>query len=183
MPDAPRVVGRYEIVRELGRGRMSTVHLARQTDLDRFVALKAFLAPSRMLRESQVVGSLSHANIVTLYDSFERDGTAYVATEYVERGSLRAYLGRMTLAQIGGVLEGLLAALRHAEAHGVVHRDLGPEKVLVTADGRVKIAGFGAAMAPEQTLGPWTDLYSVGCMARGAADLPQREYRYSWTDP
>jgi hypothetical protein len=202
MPDvARRVVGRYEILRELGRGGMSTVHLARQTDLDCCVALKELHAigvwdpsfPLQMLRESQVVGSLSHPNIVAVFDCFERDGTPYIAMEYVERGSLRPYVGRMTLAQIGGVLEGLLAGLRHAEAHRIVHRDLKPENLMVTADGRVKIADFGIAkaiaatqtgesltvtgvtvgtpgyMAPEQAMareiGPWTDLYSVGCIA------------------
>jgi serine/threonine protein kinase len=196
-----KTVGRYEILREVGRGGMAMVYLARQTDLDRFVALKelgAFHAsdPSfaqRFLRESRVAGSLSHPNIVTVHDYFDYDGTPYIAMEYVERGSLRPYIGKMTLAQVGGVLEGLLAGLAHAEQHGVVHRDLKPENLMVTADGRVKIADFGIAkattkmqtgafltatgttvgtptyMAPEQAMaqdiGPWTDLYSVGCMA------------------
>ena len=128
-----------------------------------------------------------------MHDYFEHDGTPYIAMEYVERGSLRPYVGRMNLAQIGGVLEGLLAGLTHAESNGIVHRDLKPENLMVTADGRVKIADFGIAkattkmqtgafltatgttvgtptyMAPEQAMaqdiGPWTDLYSVGCMA------------------
>ena len=201
MPEVMKTVGRYEILREVGRGGMAMVYLARQTDLDRFVALKelgAFHAsdPSfaqRFLRESRVAGSLSHPNIVTVHDYFEHDGTPYIAMEYIERGSLRPYVGRMNLAQIGGVLEGLLAGLTHAEAHGIVHRDLKPENLMVTADGRVKIADFGIAkattkmqtgafltatgttvgtptyMAPEQAMaqdiGPWTDLYSVGCMA------------------
>ena len=201
MPEVMKTVGRYEILREVGRGGMAMVYLARQTDLDRFVALKelgAFHAsdPSfaqRFLRESRVAGSLSHPNIVTVHDYFEHDGTPYIAMEYVERGSLRPYVGRMNLAQIGGVLEGLLAGLTHAEAQGIVHRDLKPENLMVTADGRVKIADFGIAkattkmqtgafltatgttvgtptyMAPEQAMaqdiGPWTDLYSVGCMA------------------
>ncbi len=201
MPDVMKTVGRYEILREVGRGGMAMVYLARQTDLDRFVALKelgAFHAsdPSfaqRFLRESRVAGSLSHPNIVTVHDYFEHDGTPYIAMEYVERGSLRPYVGKLTLAQIGGVLEGLLAGLTNAESHGIVHRDLKPENLMVTADGRVKIADFGIAkattkmqtgafltatgttvgtptyMAPEQAMaqdiGPWTDLYSVGCMA------------------
>ena len=201
MPDVMKTVGRYEILRELGRGGMALVYLARQTDLDRFVALKelgAFHASDasfaqRFLRESRVAGSLSHPNIVTVHDYFEHDGTPYIAMEYVERGSLRPYVGQMTLAQIGGVLEGLLAGLTNAEQNGIVHRDLKPENLMVTSDGRVKIADFGIAkattkmqtgafltatgttvgtptyMAPEQAMaqdiGPWTDLYSVGCMA------------------
>ena len=201
MPDVLKTVGRYEILREVGRGGMAMVYLARQTDLDRFVALKELAAfhasdaafAQRFLRESRVAGSLSHPNIVTVHDYFEHDGTPYIAMEYVERGSLRPFVGHMSLAQIGGVLEGLLAGLALAEQHGIVHRDLKPENLMVTSDGRVKIADFGIAkatkqmqtgafltatgttvgtptyMAPEQAMaqdiGPWTDLYSVGCMA------------------
>ena len=104
MPDVMKTVGRYEILRELGRGGMALVYLARQTDLDRFVALKelgAFHASDasfaqRFLRESRVAGSLSHPNIVTVHDYFEHEGTPYIAMEYVERGSLRPYVGKMT---------------------------------------------------------------------------------------
>ena len=201
MPDVLKTVGRYEILREVGRGGMAMVYLARQTDLDRFVALKELAAfhasdaafAQRFLRESRVAGSLSHPNIVTVHDYFEHDGTPYIAMEYVERGSLRPFVGQLSPAQIGGVLEGLLAGLAQAEQHGIVHRDLKPENLMVTSDGRVKIADFGIAkattqmqtgafltatgttvgtptyMAPEQAMaqdiGPWTDLYSVGCMA------------------
>ena len=204
MPDLVRTVGRYSIVSELGRGGMAVVYLARQLDLDRLVALKelaAFHAASdpsfaqRFVRESRLAGSLVHPNVITVFDYFEHDGTPYIAMEYVERGSLRPYVGRMTLAQIGGVLEGLLAGLGAAEQHGIVHRDLKPENLMVSASGSVKIADFGIAratqaadtgsfqtatgttvgtppyMAPEQAMGkgkevgPWTDLYSVGCMS------------------
>ncbi len=113
--------------------------------------------------------------------------------EYLERGSLRPFVGRMSLAQVAGVLEGLLAALSHAEATGIVHRDVKPENLLITADGGIKIADFGIAkayqqvateemltpagatvgtpayMAPEQAMGqeigPWTDLYQTGVVA------------------
>ena len=200
VPGTTRRVGRYEIVREVGRGGMAVVYLARQTDLDRRVALKELgglhaadpLAAQRFVREARMAGSLSHPNIVGVHDYFEHDGTPYIAMEYIERGSLRPYVGKLDLAQIGGVLEGVLAGLMHAEKHGLVHRDLKPENVMVTGDGRVKIADFGIAkastqvgtgyltatgtavgapnyMAPEQAMaqdvGPWTDLYSVGCMA------------------
>ena len=196
-----RTVGRFEIVRELGRGGMAIVYLARQTDLDRSVALKELGAlrqsdrafTRRFLRESRLAGSLSHPNIVTVYDYFESDGVPYIAMEYVEGGSLRPHIGHMALTQVAGVLEGILSGLDHAERRGVVNRDLKPENVLVTSDGRVKITDFGIAkatgavqtrsvlttngmtvgtpsyMAPEQAMGqdvgPWTDLYSVGVMA------------------
>ena len=195
-----RTVGRYEIRGELGRGGMATVYLARQADLDRLVALKELSAfrqsdPSfthRFLRESRLAGSLSHPNIVTVYDYFEADEVPYIAMEYVARGSLRPHVGHMPLTQVAGVLEGILSALHHAEQRHIVHRDLKPENVMVTSEGTVKLTDFGIAkatgqaysasfvtaagttvgtpnyMAPEQAMGkdigPWTDLYSVGVM-------------------
>ncbi len=194
-----RIVGRYEILREVGRGGMAVVWLARQSDLDRDVALKELAAfraadpaaAGRFLRESRFAGSLNHPNIVTVHDYFEHEGTPYLAMEFFERGSLRRYVGRLTLAQTAGVLEGLLAGLAFAASRGIVHRDLKPENVMVTADGFVKITDFGLAralegegkaltttdtaagtpayMAREQALGkgvgPWTDLYAVGVIA------------------
>jgi hypothetical protein len=194
-----RTVGRYEILREIGRGGMAIVYAARQPDLDRQVALKelsSFHANSaefahRFLRESRLAGSLNHPNVVTVHEYFEHAGTPYIAMELVPRGSLRPHVRQLSLAQVAGVLEGILAALAHAETAGIVHRDLKPENVMVTADGRVKIADFGIAratqragthyvtatgmtvgtptyMAPEQAMagqvGPWTDLYSVGVL-------------------
>jgi serine/threonine protein kinase len=127
-----RVVGRYEILREVGRGGMAVVWLARQTDLDRNVALKELAAfraadpaaAGRFLRESRFAGSLNHPSIVTVHDYFEHDGTPYLAMEYFERGSLRRYVDRLTVAQTAGVLEGLLAGLAFAASRGIVHRDL-----------------------------------------------------------
>src|SRR3954454_1519260 len=201
MPEVARMIGRYELLRPIGRGGMAVVHLARQIDLQRFVALKELRAlhdddPSyarRSLREARLAGSVSDPNVVTVYEHLEHDGTPYLAMEYLARGSLRLYVEGMNLTQVSGVLEGILAGLAGAERHGIVHRDLKPENVMVTDDGRVKIADFGIAkattqmgtgafktatgmtigtpayMAPEQAMardiGPWTDLYSVGCMA------------------
>jgi hypothetical protein len=196
-----RRVGRYEIVREIGRGGMATVYLARQTDLQRDVALKELslfdgadpALARRFLREARLAGSLGHPNIVTVYDYIEYRGRPYIAMEYVPGGSLRPHVGLLSLAQIGGVLDGLLSGLAFAEERRVVHRDLKPENIMVTAQGWVKIADFGIAkatseaqatanltttgttlgtpryMAPERALGedvgPWSDLYSVGIMA------------------
>jgi serine/threonine protein kinase len=179
---------------------MGIVYKARQPDLDRLVALKELhgvhaAAPElvqRFVRESRLTGSLNHPNIVTVHDYVEERGTSYIAMEYMPRGSLRSWVGDVSLAQLAGVLEGLLAGLAAVEPSGIVHRDLKPENVLISADGRVKITDFGIAkatqsasvasfmtatgitvgtpayMAPEQALaqeiGPWTDLYSVGVM-------------------
>ena len=180
---------------------MAVVYLAEQPDLGRRVALKELSAfhaadPSwarRFVSESRIAGSLGHPNIVTVHDYFEHDGIPYIAMEYMEQGSLRPFVGKLSLAQIGGVLEGLLAGLAHAHARGIVHRDLKPENLMVTVDGNIKIADFGIAkalfapatvmtltqsgmtvgtpayMAPEQAMakeiGPHTDLYSTGVMA------------------
>src|SRR6266566_7656996 len=113
MPETIREVGRYEIVREIGRGGMAVVYLARQTDLDRHVALKELAAfhatdphfAERFVRESRLAGSLSHPNIVTVHEYFESAGTPFIAMEYVQRGSLRPYVAKLTLPQIVGVLE------------------------------------------------------------------------------
>jgi Protein kinase domain len=195
-----RRVGRYEIIRVIGRGGMATVHLARQLDLDRDVALKelalADTGPAtarRFLREARLAGSLNHPNIVVVHDYLVQDDTPYIAMEYVARGSLRPYVGRLSLPQVGGVLVGVLGGLAHAEERGIVHRDLKPENIMASSQGGVKIADFGIAkaltaahggtqlttagttlgtpryMSPERAmgepLGPWTDLYSVGAIA------------------
>jgi serine/threonine protein kinase len=197
---AVRRVGRYEILEEIGHGAMGVVYKARQPDLNRLVALKQLHdeharnpeVVRRFAREPRLAGSLSHQNIVTVHQYIEEDGACYIVMEYMPRGSLRPWVGGLSLAQLAGVLEGLLAGLAAVEPAGVVHRDLKPENVMVTDDGRVKIADFGVAkatksanvssfmtafgtpigtpayMAPEQvlgeTVGPWTDLYAVGVM-------------------
>ncbi len=190
---------RYEIIREIGRGASAVVYLARDSALNRFVALKELLridvgdetAAARFRREAELAARLTHPNIVAVYDYFEHEGTPYIAMEYVERGSLRPLVGRLTLPEIFTVLEGLLEGLACAELHGVVHRDLKPENLMLTDDGQIKIADFGVAkasaaattnltrtglvvgspayMAPEQAsddeIGPAADLYSAGVIA------------------
>src|SRR3954451_24804162 len=180
---------------------MAVVYLARQPALARSVALKErspFLAgdpalAQRFIREARVGGALSHPNVVTVFDFLEQEGVPYIAMEYLERGSLRPFVGRLSFPQVAGVLEGVLAALSHAQAMRIVHRDVKPENLLVTGEGGVKIADFGIAkamqrvaseemltpagatvgtpayMAPEQAMaqeiGGWTDLYQTGVVA------------------
>src|SRR3954454_23118829 len=116
--EAPqRMVGRYELIREIGRGGMAVVHLARQPELDRFVAIKelaSFYAADaamadRFLKEARLAGSLSHPNIVTVYDYIAQDGVPYILMEYLPRGSLRPLARRLSLAQAVGALQAVLA--------------------------------------------------------------------------
>ncbi|HYI20615.1 MAG TPA: protein kinase, partial [Solirubrobacteraceae bacterium] len=148
-------VDRYELVSELGRGGMAIVYLARQTGLNRMVALKKLNGvqlgggdlAERFARESQLTAQLAHERIVTVHDYFEADGTPYIAMEYLPGGSLRPHVKRLShdaaLAVLGDVLEGLGCA----EANRVVHRDLKPENILLTTSGHAKIADFGIAKA------------------------------------
>jgi serine/threonine protein kinase len=134
---------------------MAIVHLARQADLERPVALKELAglwatdptATMRFLREARLGGSLNHPNIVTVHEYFEHGGVPYIAMEFLSRGPLRPLVGTLTDAQVVGVLAGILAGLAHADEHGIVHRDLKPENVMRTKDGAVKIADFGIATA------------------------------------
>jgi serine/threonine protein kinase len=201
MAEVGRLVGRFEILREVGRGGMAIVYQARQVDLDREVALKELpsfhasdpTSAARFLRESRILGRMAHPNVVTVHDYFVHDGIPYIAMEYMQRGSLRPLMRRLTLAQIVGVLRAVLAGLAYGHARGIVHRDLKPENLMISADGSIKLADFGIAktydidatgrvltatgstvgtpayMAPEQAMGSEitaaTDLYAVGVIA------------------
>ena len=170
MPDVSRTVGRYELLRELGRGATGRVYLARQPDLDRLVAVKELdvlgaADPAAGRRFARAVGPLSHPNVVTVLEAFEQDGTPFVAMELLERGSLRPYVRGLSLAQVAGVLEGMLAGLAHAEEHGVAHGELVPESLMVTDDGRVKIADLGIPRPSGATPAPGSDLRAAGAIA------------------
>ena len=118
------MIGQYEVIREIGRGGMAVVYLARQPRLDRLLVLKELAArhsadasfAERFLREAMLSASLSHPNIVTVHDYFENEGVAYITMEYLERGSLRPYIGHLTLAQVLGALDDVLAGLTHANS-------------------------------------------------------------------
>jgi len=148
-------VAGYEIVRELGRGGMGVVYQARQTALDRTVALKMVLAGShagseerlRFRIEAEAVARLTHPNIVQIYEVGQQDGLPYFSLEYMDGGSLEDLLTGTPLPARRAVelVETLARAVHSAHIRGIVHRDLKPANILMTADGAPKIADFGLA--------------------------------------
>jgi eukaryotic-like serine/threonine-protein kinase len=154
------VDGRYQVLSLLARGGMATVYEALDTRLDRVVALKimhghlahdqAFVA--RFQREAKAAARLTHGHVVAVYDQGEDDGLVYLAMEYVPGRTLRDVLrqyGPLTPEQALVFLDPVLEALAAAHAAGFVHRDIKPENVLISDDGRVKVADFGLARAVE----------------------------------
>ena len=149
-------IGSYTIVREVGRGGMGRVYLATDSRLGRNVAIKA-LPPEltldashrdRLRREARAAAALTHPGICTVYALEELDGDLFIASEYVDGTTLRYQLDsgrRPSPSEITRVAGELAAALAHAHHHGVVHRDLKPDNVMMTSDGRVKILDFGLA--------------------------------------
>jgi serine/threonine protein kinase len=148
-------LGPYEILCSLGAGGMGEVYEARDSRLDRHVALKVLKSdvasePSRLARferEAKAVASLNHPNILTVYDVGTYDGTPYVVTELLEGESLREVLSRRvpTQRQVLGWAVHISQGLAAAHQKGFVHRDLKPENLFLTADGRIKILDFGLA--------------------------------------
>ncbi len=150
------VIGTYTIVREIGRGGMGRVYLASDARLGRTVALKA-LAPhllrdaaqrERLRREARAAASLTHPGICTVYALEEIDGDLFIASEFVDGHTLRHEIAsgrRPASADVVRTARELAAALAAAHAMGVVHRDLKPDNVMRTRDGRLKILDFGLA--------------------------------------
>jgi serine/threonine protein kinase/Flp pilus assembly protein TadD len=140
-PGVRAVVPGYEILRELGRGGMGVVYLARQTKLNRVVALKMILSGGhagqeeldRFLAEAEAVAQLQHSNIVQIFESGEHEGLPYFSLEYVGGGTLAQQVREQPLPprKAAWVVEQLARGVAYAHARGVVHRDLKPENVLL----------------------------------------------------
>jgi serine/threonine-protein kinase len=156
--------GSLEILERLGEGGMGVVYRARQSALDRVVALKMIKAeartdPRQMARfrtEVQAVARLSHPNFVQIYEIGQREGRPYFLMEYVGGGSLERKLssGPLPVRQAAQLVETLARAMQVAHDHGIVHRDLKPGNILLTHDGQPKITDFGLAkMVSSQDAG------------------------------
>jgi WD40 repeat protein/tRNA A-37 threonylcarbamoyl transferase component Bud32 len=150
-----RYIGDYELLEELGRGGMGVVYKARQSKLNRLVALKMILAGeyagerdiARFRTEAEAVARFQHPNIVQIFEVGEHDGHPYFSLEFVDGGSLAQKLDGTPLPpqQAARLVETLARAMHAAHQAGVVHRDLKPANVLLTADGTPKITDFGLA--------------------------------------
>jgi len=191
------VDGRYQVVGRIARGGMATVYEAIDVRLERRVALKVMHASlsedqdfvDRFIAEARSAARLSHPGIVAVYDQGTDGPVVYLAMEYVAGRTLRQLLrdrGKLAQEEALGLLAQVLDALGAAHRSGIVHRDVKPENVLVSEDGRVKVADFGLARAvdkgstvtrgvllgtvayvsPEQALGesatPRSDVYATG---------------------
>jgi eukaryotic-like serine/threonine-protein kinase len=155
--------GRYRILRKLGSGGMANVYLAEDEELGRRVAIKILndryandeLFIERFRREAKSAASLSHPNIVSIYDRGEAEGTYYIAMEVIEGRSLKELIltrGALPIPQAVAYAKQLLEALRFAHRHGIIHRDIKPHNVLVSTDERakrhetrLKVTDFGIA--------------------------------------
>jgi predicted Ser/Thr protein kinase len=152
----PEKIGRYHIVRELGRGAMGAVYLARDTQLDRLTALKIprFTAAEgaevrqRFLSEARAAATIEHPNICPVYDVGEIDGTPYLTMAYVQGTTLAQQLDggtRLPEQQAADLVRILTGALQAAHERGVIHRDLKPSNIIISRRGEPVILDFGLA--------------------------------------
>jgi len=193
-------LGHYRIIDTLGQGGMGEVYRANDPRLGRDVAVKVLSralisdadAAARFVREARAIASLSHANILSIFDIGTENGVTYAVMELLEGESLRSRLtqGTMPWREVVAVAAEVADGLGAAHAKGIIHRDLKPENLFITSDGRVKILDFGLAhtaaldagtdstanmivgtigyMSPEQLRAqkaePASDLFSLGCV-------------------
>ncbi|GBE16053.1 MAG TPA: serine/threonine protein kinase [Proteobacteria bacterium] len=191
-------LGKYVVLDEIGRGGMATVYRARQESLDRIVAIKELnlssttsdiKAKERFQMEARAAASLDHPNIITIHDFWEKGSKAYIAMEYVEGLELKEALdhhGALDSVLAAQVCIQVCAALSYAHERGMIHRDVKPGNIMLSARGDVKLADFGIVfiagtadltttgqiigtpsyMSPEQIRGedpgPVSDIFSLG---------------------
>lgn len=186
---------RYEIINRIGSGGMADVYKAKDHKLNRFVAVKvlkqefkddkAFISKFRV--EAQAAAGLAHANIVNVYDVGAENGINFIVMELVEGITLKVYIGKkgkLPVREATSIALQVCAGLEAAHNNGIVHRDVKPQNIIISLDGKAKVADFGIARAvssdtinsnvmgsvhysaPEQTRGGYSDaksdIYSVG---------------------
>ncbi len=156
-------IGRFRIVRELGRGTIGCVYLGHDPVIDRDVAIKTFLpsmsAPERkriedqFINEARASGRLNHTNIVTIYEALSEGGTTYIAMEYLQGTELHRLLSarhKFSPSDVASIIYRLAGALDYAHRHDVVHRDIKPANIFLVADNQPKLMDFGIARAPNR---------------------------------
>jgi CHASE2 domain-containing sensor protein len=161
--DIKPIFGRYEILRELGRGSMGTVYLGLDPKINREVAIKtlkyADVGPgdldqvkTRFFREAEAAGKLSHPDIVSIYDVGEEHDMAYIAMELLSGRDLSRFCAsgrQLPVQQILSIIADVAAALEYAHTQGVIHRDIKPANIMLLEDGRIKVTDFGIALVVD----------------------------------
>lgn len=161
--DAVTRIGRFRIIRELGRGTIGCVYLGHDPVIDREVAIKTFL-PSmsalekkrleeQFINEARASGRLNHTNIVTIYEAFSEGGTTYIAMEYLKGTELHRLLAakrKFSTADVASIIYRLAGALDFAHKNNVIHRDIKPANIFLVADNQPKLMDFGIARAPNR---------------------------------
>lgn len=157
-----RINGRYKIVEMIGGGGMANVYLAEDMILEREVAVKILRLDfanddeliKRFNREAQAATSLDHPNIVNIYDVGEENDIYYIVMEYVKGMTLKQYIQRnhyIPIEKTLHIMEQVTSAIDHAHQHGIIHRDIKPQNILIDENENVKITDFGIATALSAT--------------------------------
>lgn len=159
-------LGHYEVEKELGRGAMGVVYLARDTKINRTVAIKTLTfseefegqdlkdVTKRFFREAEVAGKLNHPNIVTVHDAGQEHDLTYMAMEFLDGHDLTHYINDKKKPKVDWVLDiiwHVAGALDYAHEAGIVHRDIKPANIMYTKDGTVKITDFGIARVTDSS--------------------------------
>jgi eukaryotic-like serine/threonine-protein kinase len=158
-----QLLGKYEIITEIGRGAMGAVYKARDPLIDRLVALKTITGgPSaqsnlldRFYQEARSAGALQHPNIVTIYELGHEKNTPFIAMEYLEGESLDRIIEQRPVLPLSvklGYIVRVCDALAYAHQHNVVHRDVKPANIMVTKEGVVKVVDFGIARLTDMSM-------------------------------
>ena len=156
MPE--KLIGRFEVIRELGRGAQGVVYLARDPRLDRQVAIKTLRVVSSaqsdgLLREAKTVSNLQHPNIIPLYDLGSDEGAPYLVYAYIEGETLAHLLkrsGALSMAASARIVADVLDALSSAHGQGIMHLDIKPANVMISSSGQHLVMDFGIARTISQ---------------------------------